>query len=80
MLEEIDKEVAAAGRLQADRVGWGTERESEHAAAAMLMLFQIFLGLQLHPPPARTPPTIILFLLFPALYLSLPPLQSNPCN
>ena len=62
MLEEIDKEVAAAGRLQADRVGWGTERESEHAAAAMLMLFQIFLGLQLHPPPARPPPTILLLL------------------
>ena len=34
MLEEIDKEVAAAGgRLQADRVGWEREGERERERA-----------------------------------------------
>ena len=80
MLKEIDKEVAVAGRLQADRVGW-EEKEGERrggrptGVAAMLMLFQIFLRLQLLQPHPRLRPLALLLLIhLSPLFLSLPPL------
>ena len=77
MLKEIDKEVAVAGRLQADRVGW-EEKEGERrptGVAATLMLFQIFLGLQLPPPHSRLRPLALLLLIhLSPIFLSLPPL------
>ena len=84
MLKEIDKEVAVAGRLQADRVGW-EEKEGERRGGrptgdgAMLMLFQIFLRLQLLQPHPRLRPFALLLLIhLSPLFLSFATTHSNP--
>ena len=62
MLKEIDKEVAVAGRLQADRVGWEEkegERRATHRGRRNANAFSNFLEVATAatpPPPASACP------------------------